>query len=300
MRLIASTPSYGCGSADTSSVARINITPIDTDGDGVPDKDDADDDNDGIDDEEEGDGDFDDDGIPKRIDRDSDNDGCDDVLEAGFTDGDGDGILGTGTPGVDSEGKVESHTFDTPNDLDSDGNHDFLQYSDTSSITLHPIDLKREGGTGESAVFTAGVDGDATITYQWEYSDDDTTTWNDVPQGGVYSGQNTLSLTITGVDDDVDGFYYRLRVENPASVCQDPIYTYAARLESKSDTDGDGIPNTEDRDDEKRQIFDLDENSRKPDIDGDGIPNNLDLDSDNDGCPDVLEAGYSDPDGLAY
>ena len=32
------------------------------------------------------------------------------------------------------------------------------------------------------------------------------------------------------------------------------------------------------------------------DTDGDGIPNRLDLDSDNDGCNDVVEAGYVDGD----
>ena len=33
------------------------------------------------------------------------------------------------------------------------------------------------------------------------------------------------------------------------------------------------------------------------DIDGDGQPNFKDLDSDNDGCFDVVEAGFEDPDG---
>ena len=33
------------------------------------------------------------------------------------------------------------------------------------------------------------------------------------------------------------------------------------------------------------------------DYDNDGIPNHYDLDSDGDGCFDVLEAGFSDPDG---
>ena len=36
------------------------------------------------------------------------------------------------------------------------------------------------------------------------------------------------------------------------------------------------------------------------DTDGDGIIDALDLDSDGDGCPDVLEAGSSDPDGDTY
>ena len=44
------------------------------------------------------DNDIDDDGIPNNLDDDSDGDGCSDILEAGFTDADGDGRLdGTGS-----------------------------------------------------------------------------------------------------------------------------------------------------------------------------------------------------------
>ena len=37
------------------------------------------------------------DGVPNYLDLDSDDDGCNDVIEAGFSDLDGDGILGEGT-----------------------------------------------------------------------------------------------------------------------------------------------------------------------------------------------------------
>lgn len=52
--------------------------------------------------------DIDNDGIINSLDLDSDGDGCYDVLEAGFIDGDGDGILGTGIPNVNGKGKVIS------------------------------------------------------------------------------------------------------------------------------------------------------------------------------------------------
>ena len=44
-----------------------------------------------------------------------------------------------------------------------------------------------------------------------------------------------------------------------------------------ADTNGDGIPDVYDRD-------------------GDGVPNHLDIDADNDGIPDVIEAGGADAD----
>lgn len=50
--------------------------------------------------------DIDNDGLINSVDLDSDGDGCYDVLEAGFSDGDNDGILGTGKPYVRYDGKV--------------------------------------------------------------------------------------------------------------------------------------------------------------------------------------------------
>ena len=52
--------------------------------------------------------DTDGDGIADHFDLDSDGDGCTDVLEAGFTDGDGDGLLGSGTVTVNANGRVTS------------------------------------------------------------------------------------------------------------------------------------------------------------------------------------------------
>lgn len=52
--------------------------------------------------------DLDNDGIINSLDLDSDGDGCFDVVEAGFSDPDGDGILGEGTPSVNSDGMIIS------------------------------------------------------------------------------------------------------------------------------------------------------------------------------------------------
>jgi hypothetical protein len=67
------------------------------------------------------------------------------------------------------------------------------------------------------------------------------------------------------------------------------------------DTDGDGVPNANDLDDDNDGIFDDVEGngSLLTDTDGDGISDALDLDSDNDGIPDNIEAqttaGYIQP-----
>jgi hypothetical protein len=66
------------------------------------------------------------------------------------------------------------------------------------------------------------------------------------------------------------------------------------------DTDGDGIPDSQDLDDDNDGIPDATEiltAGNGGDTDGDGIPDHLDLDSDNDGINDVIEAGGTDADG---
>ena len=103
--VILETRGYQCGVKDTSDVVTISMKP-DNDNDCVPDDVDLDDDNDGIYDLEEGTGDIDNDGIPNLFDLDSDGDNCFDVIEAGFSDGDEDGILCLSPVIVDSLGVV--------------------------------------------------------------------------------------------------------------------------------------------------------------------------------------------------
>ena len=60
------------------------------------------------------------------------------------------------------------------------------------------------------------------------------------------------------------------------------------------DTDGDGVGDACDADDDNDGITDVDEIATAGnggDTDGDGIPDHLDLDSDNDGIPDLVEGG---------
>ncbi|MFD2593247.1 PKD-like domain-containing protein, partial [Aquimarina hainanensis] len=75
---------------------------------------------------------------------------------------------------------------------------------------------------------------------------------------------------------------------------EDPTISYL-------DSDGDGLPNTEDLDDDNDGITDLDEQNGDPflDTDNDGIIDSLDLDADGDGVYDYIEAGHggTDTDG---
>ena len=48
-------------------------------------------------------------------------------MEAGFTDPDGDGILGSSPISVDSNGKVAGHNYSSPDDVNGNGVYDFLE-----------------------------------------------------------------------------------------------------------------------------------------------------------------------------
>ena len=82
---------------------------------------------------------------------------------------------------------------------------------------------------------------DPSLVYQWQYSDDDTATWNDVIPGGYYSGEDARTLSLSLVDEDINEYYYRLQIVNPALVCMDTLYSNAAMLTAKDDSDDDEV-----------------------------------------------------------
>jgi Bacterial TSP3 repeat len=94
---------------------------------------------------------------------------------------------------------------------------------------------------------------------------------------GATCAYNASKLEICGnnIDDDGDG-------TTDESVPGDGCIRVP-------DTDGDGIVDSYDLDDDNDGIPDVLEQG---DSDGDGIPDRLDLDSDNDGIPDAVEAGH--------
>ncbi|MBL9038517.1 MAG: DUF4215 domain-containing protein, partial [Archangium sp.] len=58
------------------------------------------------------------------------------------------------------------------------------------------------------------------------------------------------------------------------------------------DTDGDGIADSVDLDDDNDGLLDTAEGPANADTDGDGVPDAKDLDSDADGIPDIIESGH--------
>ncbi|WP_425547607.1 beta strand repeat-containing protein, partial [Aquimarina gracilis] len=190
---------------------------------------------------------------------DSDGDGCDDVIEAGFTDGDDNGLLGSGTFGigltVDGNGVVTSGIdgYTTPVDADTDTIADYQQVGGP--------DADNDGISDACDLTFDNNDGD-TVGDNLDLDDDN----DGIPD----TAENSLGVD-PSADTDADGIpNYQDFTDNGSLTAPDC-----------TDADANGICDTLD------PVFDFD---------GDGVPNHFDLDSDNDGITDIIEAGGVDTD----
>ncbi len=155
--------------------------------------------------------DFDGDGTPNSADLDSDGDLCADVIEAGFDDADLDSLLGTSTVEVDANGVVTGQGgYTEPDDNDNNSEFDFLQQ--VPVITQQPEDLSICIMTPANAVFEV-VATNTGGTNQWQVSEDEGATWNDI------SGETNTTLTMYLEDATYDSNMYRLLLYNDAYAC---------------------------------------------------------------------------------
>jgi len=100
-----------------------------------------------------------------------------------------------------------------------------IQYGDTFTIITPPVvgcvppsvtsqPANVTACIGTNASFTIAATGDAPLTYQWQESTNGGGTWNNVVNGGIYSGATTVTLTLTGVIVGMNNYQYRCIVTN--------------------------------------------------------------------------------------
>jgi len=184
----------------------------------------------------------DNDTIPDYLDLDSDDDGCYDVVEAGFVDEDGDGILGVGVPVVNNLGQVVTDGDDGYNDpIDADGNG-VIDCLDALTLTVtldsYPYNFNNpdQDGNGVTDTITTMLQGDALIisidvssegdglevVYQWQISTDQGLTWYNISESGLtdIEGATTSQLSISKLTvDDYDETMFRVLVTAPGYYC---------------------------------------------------------------------------------
>lgn len=225
----------------------LGLTPIDTDGDGIPDYLDLDSDNDGIYDLTESGSNASDlnfngvidgtnfgtnglfnsletnpnngilnytiadtnaDGIANYISLDSDGDLCNDVIEAGFIDVNGNGLVGNTSISVDANGVVLSAGgYTTPNQ----------NYIIAAPIEISTQPIDQTACTYLNANFTLT----ATISdsYQWQLSTDNGTTWNNINDSDNYIGTLTDTLQVIGISNSMNNYRYRVVLNRNGNSC---------------------------------------------------------------------------------
>jgi len=279
---------------------RDAIVGADSDGDGILDDIDIDDDNDGILDVVEGDVDTDGDGIVNRLDLDSDGDGIPDNIEAQTT-------LGYISPGVyadvDNDGLndiydiSEGGTTLVPVDTDGDGTVDYLDLNS---------DNKTGNDTTEGGIILGGVIGpnglDTNLsdgTYNdvnGNFGDDQTANWPDDDGDVLLGGDVDWRDNIDGIDSDGDGEFDEQDIDDDNDGILDSVENNGLS-DPLNDQDLDGTFDYLDSDATGFVDSNNDGVDDRYDTDLDGIIDQYDLDSDNDGIPDIVEAGGTDSDG---
>ena len=147
---------------------------------------------------------------------DSDSDGCYDVVEAGFADPDGDGLLGNSPVTINSSGMVVGQGGYSP-PADGDGNtvYDYTETGNSPAVSAIPTNaVIFDGHPGNLNVTTTN-----TTQYQWQVSTDGGANFTDISDLGMYSGTDTDTLTINNPDMSMNGYLYRVELFNDAYTC---------------------------------------------------------------------------------
>lgn len=211
--------------------------------------------------------DFDNDGIASSLDLDSDNDGCNDAVEAGGTDPDNDGVLGTGPVAVDANGRVVGQ-----------GGYSGLQANayNATRMLINAPPVSQSLVSGSNTIFTVSASATSTSAYtgsapnytdpgatdvsgsiQYQWQEDTGSGFANVVNGGIYSGATTATLTLTQVPFAKNGANYRVLMTHPDNLCMAEQRT--AVLTVRLDTDADGVADLDDLDDDNDGIVDVNE-----------------------------------------
>ena len=164
-------------------------------------------------------------------------------------------------------------------DLDSDGLINGWDIDDDNDGILDIVETD------------ADTDSDGIIN-RFDLDSDNDGCSDSVEAGNTLKADNNITAYNSGTDANHNGLLDKFEsTTTSGAINYTSTYTQYALIKGLSvcaDTDGDGIGDLVDIDDDNDGVLDIVETDA--DTDGDGIINRLDLDSDNDGCSDGVEA----------
>ncbi|SDF51209.1 Ig-like domain-containing protein [Cellulophaga baltica] len=169
------------------------------------------------------------DGIPDFMELDSDGDVCNDTQEAGYTDLNGDGILGELPTIVDANGLVTGSTvidgYAIPSNADSSsGNTQFdFQQEGQAILIPNPLDQPKNATTNGTSPVTFSVTATGnSLQYQWQVDDQSGggfVTIDPTNATDMYTGSDTSTLTVTGVTAANNGDQFKVLITDDSFVC---------------------------------------------------------------------------------
>ncbi len=254
-------------------------------------------------------------GLPNYRDIDSDNDGIPDNIE-------GQSTAGYVAPsGIDTDGDGIDNAYDnndaafaggtnngiTPNNQDTNGNPDYTDTdtdNDGKADVLEGWDTNANGvidGAEIAFVGTTDSDGDGLLNeYDVDDASPDPTNGVTAPAASYPDADGIPGPDWRGpVDNDGDGVVDGTDIDDDNDGITDLIESDG--VDPDADADSDGLPNFLDPTPGAGVPAFVDANSDGIndafDTDLDGVINSHDLDSDNDGIPDIVEAGGVDTNG---
>ncbi|MBK9014118.1 MAG: gliding motility-associated C-terminal domain-containing protein [Saprospiraceae bacterium] len=225
--------------------------------------------------------DTDGDGVRDYRDLDSDNDAINDVAEATQPDGDNNGIIGTGTPTVNSDGRATTDpqgnalsTTSSPQNTDNDVQPDFRDL-DTDNDGIWDVTEASKPDTDHDGIIGSGT-----------------------PTVNASGQANAPNLTPTSTPPNTDGLgepdFRDLDSDDDGIVDVDECPFDGPC----TDGDGDGTPDFRDFDRDNDGIddaYECENSTPCSDTDLDGIPDVDDLDTDDDGLTDAEECSGGNP-----
>lgn len=181
------------------------------------------------------------DNLPDYLSLDSDNDDCFDVIEAGFTDGNNNGLLGNlDSPQIDTNGRV----INTPNGYTAP--NPIFQISAPITILQQPVNIV--ACETSEAVFT--IQTGPINAIQWQQSTDGIA-WQNISNTAENTGANATTLSLGNLSLSQDNLFIRALLNRNGNACdvfseivsltvdpQPSLNTNVILVQCDDDTDG--------------------------------------------------------------
>ncbi|MFS4469421.1 hypothetical protein [Maribacter sp. 2210JD10-5] len=130
---------------------------------------------------------------------------------------------------------------------------DVAQTITVSQILIDSQPTDQVVGIGNNTTFSSSTNN--ADTFQWQVSTNSGASFTNISNGAEYSGTTTEVLTVLASDLGKDGYLYRILVSNSTGSCA-TVISSEATLTVIQDSDGDGIDDVSDLDDDNDGILD--------------------------------------------